>query len=596
MRGNAFAGRLAHGETPTSQTLEKDGRRNVIKEEVLSLIELLEQMRLPAEQQFSLTEPDPLWNMTIYLMKRHLTGMLVTQTSLARAAEVPYTTALRRIEEMERKGLLIYRRRTRSGRTFSIHPSQDLIDRVFAYAQGVKGAIAKTFGRQDDSGSFYFGASYLSARIIQAPAVLKDGLGVGERLDILAHNDPSFFIGQRLQREIAHLLGGEVRFQSLDLDALRLRTLANAARPVSEFDIVAVDLPWIGEYAKRRILLPLDDLVAQSRINVADFHPAEWEGTHAEGRRHALPLLTNPEVLFYRRDVFDAAGIAPPATTDDVLAAARALHAPREKMYGASWTGTRGTPVGQAFIQFLADFGQPVFNLRKVVDGYDATRVTGDELTPTIDTPRGRATAEFMLELQRYGPPNLLAMGWDEQIALLNEGRVAMAYEWASRASRLLPTSPTVGNVGFLPHPVGSTALDQAPRNNVSPIGGFVLGIPANVAANRVPLVWRALEWLTSPEMIKLIVQHGGYTIPRFSVAADPEVRRLSPVIPAVDAMAKKGQLRLWPRPPVAAYAAMVAILGDEVHDMLLGKQSVKQTLARAQRRVSERMREPASS
>ena len=138
----------------------------------------------------------------------------------------------------------------------------------------------------------------------------------------------------------------------------------------------------------------------------------------------------------------------------------------------------------------------------------------------------------------------------------------------------------------------GSTKLDDTPRDNVSPIGGFVLGIPANVDPDRVVLAWRAIEWFTSPEVIKLFVQHGSYAMPRFSVAADPEVRRLSPVIPAVDAMAKKGQLRLWPRPPVAEYPAIVAILGEEVHNMLSRTQSVRQTLAHAQGRVDALMRE----
>ena len=561
------------------------------KEEVLSLIDLLERVRLPAERQFKLTEPDPLWNMTVYLMKRHLTGMLVTPTSLARAADVPYTTALRRVEEMHGKGLLIYRPRTRSGRSFSIHPSQKLIDHIFDYAHGVKAAIAKTLG-QHDGGSFYLGASYLSARIIPGPAVVKQGLGVGKTLDILLHNDPSFSVGKRLQHEVSHLLGGNVRFHSVQFDEIRIRTLANAEKLVSEFDIVAVDLPWIGEYATHGILMPLDDLVAESRINRADFHAGEWEGTHAEGRQYGVPLLTNPEVLFYRRDIFDACGVEPPTTTDQLLGAARKLHAPREKAYGISWTAARGTPVGQAFIQFLADFGQPILNLRRVADGYDATHVTGKEFAPLIDTPRARAAAEFMINLLEFSPPNILEMSWDEQIALLEEGRVAMSYEWASRASRLSPTSPSVGNLGFLPHPVGSTKLDDTPRDNVSPIGGFVLGIPANVDPDRIPMAWRAIEWFTSPEVIKLFVQHGSYIMPRFSVAADPEVRRVSPVIPEVDAMAKKGQLRLWPRPPVAEYPAIVAILGEEVHDMLSRKQSVRQTLTRAQGRVDALMRQ----
>lgn len=561
------------------------------KEEVLSLIDLLERVRLPAEREFKLIEPDPLWNMIVYLMKRHLTGMLVTPTSLARSADVPYTTALRRVEAMRQSGLLIYRPRTRSKRSFSIHPSQKLIDRTFEYAQGVKAAIAKTLG-QHDSASFYLGASYLSARIIPGPAVVTQGLGIGKTLDILLYSDVSFSVGKRLHQEISHLLGGNVRFHGVKFDEIRTRTLANAEKAVSEYDIVAVDLPWIGEYASGGVLMPLDDLVAESRINRADFYSGEWEGTYAGGHQYGVPLLTNPEVLFYRRDMFGARGVEPPATTEELLKAAQALHSPRQKVYGISWTAARGTPVGQAFIQFLADFGQPVVNLRRVADGYDATHVTGREYAPQIDTARGRATAEFMLALMEFSPPEILDVSWDEQIALLNGGRVAMAYEWATRASRLTEDSPTAGQLGFLPHPVGTMRPEERQRDNISPIGGFALGIPANISPERAALAWRAIEWFTSPEVIKLFVQHGSFVMPRFSVAADPEVRRLSPVIGAVDAMAKKGQLRLWPRPPVAEYPAIVAILGEEIHDMLAGRQPVRQALTHAQRRVDALMRE----
>lgn len=562
------------------------------KEEVLNFIDLLEQMRGPAERRFNLISPDPIWNMTVYLMKRHLTGLLVTPTSLARAADVPYTTAVRRVEQMRADGLLVFRPRTRSGRSFSVHPSQSLIESTFAYAEAVKMTIAKVLGQRPDSGSFYLGASYLSARIIPGPAVVTDGLVVGRTLDLLMHDDPSFFVEKKMQQEVAHLLGGKVRFHGVPFDDVRLTTLDNAKRPVSAFDIVAVDLPWVGEYARDGVLMPLDDLAADGTIDRADFLPAEWEGTHVNGRQYALPLLTNPEVLFYRRDMLQANGIEPPTTTDQLLAAARKVHAPHQNCYGITWTGARGTPVGQAFIQFLADFGQPMLNLRRVADGYDATHVTGDQMRPLVDTPRARETAEFMLQLLEFSPPNALETSWDHQVALLNEGRVAMAYEWASRASRLSSLSPSLGNLGFLPHPVGSSRFDATPRDAISPIGGFVLGIPANIDPERIPLAWLALKWFTSPEVIKLLVQQGSYVMPRFSVAADPDVRRLSPVIPAVDTMAKNASLRLWPRPPVAEYPAIVQILGGEVHDILAGRQTISHGLARAQAHIDSLMRE----
>lgn len=561
------------------------------REELLGLLDLLEQLRLPAEQQFGLSGTDPIWNMTLYLVRRHLTGRLVTPTSLARAAGVSHSTAVRRADEMRRAGLLVLRPRTRSGRSFSVHPSEELLDRTIRYAACVKLALARSFGLQSDVASFYFGTSYLSARIIPDPIVRTPGARHAGGLDILLFEDPAFFIDADLQRRLSQLMGCEVRIHGCSLEDLRRIAFDNAARPVSAYDLVAVDLPWIGDFGSAGVLMRLDALVAGSGMNTAEFFPAEWEGTHVDEAQYALPFQTNPELLFYRADLLGAHGLTPPQTTDDLLAVARQLHAPDRGLYGVSWTGGRGIPVGHAFIQFLADFGQPVLNLRRVADGYEATRLAGPEFRPRIDTPRGWAAAEFMLELLEVSPPGVLETNWEHQIEHLRRGRVAMAYEWASRASRLADDKVVQQTLRFLPHPKGIVGGNDVARDNVSPVGGFALGIPANLAPKRLRDVWEALEWLTAPEAIKLIVRHGGCIMPRFSVAADPEVRAASPVIPAVDAMAKRGQLRLWPRPPVAEFTSIVGILGVEIHDLLTGRQGVRSALRRAQQRVDRMMR-----
>jgi len=404
-------------------------------------------------------------------------------------------------------------------------------------------------------------ASYLSARIIPRPTALKHGSVVGH-LDVLLYDDPSFFIDEKLQAEVSQLLGGKLRFQGLPLDDVRLRTLSNAEKCVSDFDIVAVDLPWIGEYATRGILMPIEDLVAGSTINRADFHPAEWEGTHSEGHQYALPLSINPEVLFYRRDMLDAAGFAPPATTDELLTAAKRLHSPREKVYGIAWTAASGTPLGQAFIQFLADFGQPVINLRRVVDGYDATHVKGEEFRPLIDTPRAREASEFMLALLEFSPPTILTMSWDEQGALFNEGRVAMMYEWATRASRVTPASPSAGNIGFVPHPVGSTALDAAPRNNI---------LASRWLCSRYSCQHRSRPRGTSLACDRMADVTGGdqalRPARRIYDAALQCCRRPRGTAPVAGDRSsgchgEEGSVAPWPRPPVAEYPTIVATSG----------------------------------
>src|SRR5262249_46754203 len=129
-------------------------------------------------------------------------------------------------------------------------------------------------------------------------------------------------------------------------------------------------------------------------------------------------------------------------------------------------------------------------------------------------------------------------------------------------------------------------------RKHVSPIGGLVLGIPSNIDPKRRELAWNALLWLTSPEVIKLLVARGGIVSPRFSVAAAPEVRKLSPGTAAGDEIAKGGELGLCPRPPVAEYQKIIDILGEEIHAMLRRDKTIKAALNAAQNRIDRMMRD----
>jgi multiple sugar transport system substrate-binding protein len=571
------------------------GPANMSAEELISLLDLLERVRVPTEKWFDSIQPDAVWNMIVYLMRRHFAGKLVTPTSLARAADVPYATAVRRMNDMLSEGLLIRRPRTKTGRSDAMHPSPELIRRAFACAYEVKTSIARSFGRSiDDVGSFYLGASHLSASIIPSPAPLHARARAGGALRIALYDDPSFSIAGNLQKEVFGLMDGRVSFQAFPMDELRRQILEDAKRPVSAYDIVQVNLPWIGEFAEHEVLLPLDELIEAGNVNRADFHPAEWEGARNHGHQRAIPLHTAPQLLFCRRDMFEAVGVELPSTTEQMLAAARKLHAANEGVFGIAWNGAAKTPVGQSYIQFLADFGQPILNLRPVPGGYDATHVEGEEYRPLVSSHRSRLTAEFMMELLDVSPPDVLDLPLGQAGVVFGAGKAAMAYEFANRAARFEfdDNSPARGNVSYLPHPIGARDSGRQRRKHVSPIGGLVLGIPSNIDPKRRDFAWNSLLWLTSPEVIKLLVTRGGIVSPRFSVAADPEVRKLSPVIAAVDEMAKRGELRLWPRPPVAEYQKIIDILGEEIHAMLRREKTIKSALSLAQNRIDRMMRE----
>jgi multiple sugar transport system substrate-binding protein len=159
-----------------------------------------------------------------------------------------------------------------------------------------------------------------------------------------------------------------------------------------------------------------------------------------------------------------------------------------------------------------------------------------------------------------------------------------MSYGWSIRAALFEKddTAAAHGKVEFAPHPA-KPGLEQ-----VAPVGGFVLALPASLDPERTAVAWKAMEYLTRPELMKLYVQNGSLTSPRFSTSADPEVQAVSEMIRDVDQMEQRGILQVWPRPPIPEFADIVSILGDEIHFMLQGQISVSEALATSQSRIDE--------
>lgn len=560
------------------------------RQEMLRFLDFIEALDDEARDILPLLQTDACFRMTLFLMRQHLQARLTTVTSLAASSGVPYATAMRRIEEMLAAGLIVRRPRTKTGKSFSLHPSQPLIDATYDYARRIKRLIGKAFGlsgAKTGMQDYYFGGSYLAARIIPPPAVREVPLALVEPLRILVHADPTFMAMDNLKRQLEQGFGLAIQNRALSIDRLRLEGLKNAEAKASRYDIIAIDLPWIGEFAQKGVLLPLDELIERERLHGSDFHPASWQGCRYRDQQWAVPIQTTPEIFFYREDIFEEAGLAPPSTTEAVLDAGRRLHRPQQGLRGIAWNAARGTPMGHTFAMVMSAFGRPLLDLEPIGEEYDAQALEGERMRPMISSEEGRRTAEYLLELLDLSPLNILTMSWFERIRAYAKGEVAMAYGYTLLAPYFVhdPASPAHGRTGFLPHPRGPGGA------NIAPVGGYALGIPANLAPERREAAWQALVTLTSSEACKAYMLNGSLVSPRFSVSADPEVRALSPLIDAIDGMAHAGQLQYWPRPPAPEIADVFTICGEELHDMCRGLKPLEQALTDAQNRADRLMR-----
>ncbi|WP_084794577.1 ABC transporter substrate-binding protein [Pseudoponticoccus marisrubri] len=560
------------------------------KTEMLSILSFLEEFEDELEDAIDLFAPNPYLRMTLHLMQGHFEARTITPTSLIGASQVPYATANRRLKEMVEAGLIEQRPRTKTGKSFSMHPSEKLLERWMQLSGRVRRLGEAKFGGRErgrDAKDYYYAASYMSAQSIPPLKVLAEPLKAPGGIRVLVHGDPTFMVMDNLKRQFEQAVGTNINQRAFSIDRLREEALRNAERPASRYDIIALDLPWLGEFATRDILMPLDEIMDVDRLDPADFHTAGWKAAHWGGRPYGVPAQTTPELFFYRKDLFAEAGLAPPATTDALLDAAETFHEPLRGRYGIAWNAARGTALGHTVLMTMADFGQPVLNLPEHAGGFDTDQLAEGDHRVVIDSEAGLRAAEFLMELLKYSPPDILSMSWYERVRPYAAGQVAMAYGYTLLAPyfELDESSPAADQTGYLPHPHGPGA------RNVAPVGGYVMGIPANLAPERIETAVEALLVFTSPEAQKLYVQNGSRTNPRYSVGADPEVRRASPIFEAVDAMSWRDELQFWPRPPIPEICDIIQICGEEFHDMLRGVVTPREALRRAQDRADAVMR-----
>ncbi|WP_439525021.1 extracellular solute-binding protein [Marivita sp.] len=521
----------------------------------------------------------------VQLMRSHLRGRLETPSSLIDGSGLARGTAHRLIEDMVENGLIVKRPRTRSGKTFSLHPTRQMIDAWVNYLRRVKSLLGTAFGLSEDT-DYFFGASYLATAAVAPLPVMPSKLYLPSGLRILLHADAGFMAMQKLKRQFEMHFGTEIEVRALSIDRLHQEILDNARRSQSRYDLVTCDVCWMEEMIQADAIRPVDLPEGSEARDLMDFHPEALATAQRGEVLFGIPVQTTPELFLYRTDIFEQFGLEPPRHLCDLVDCARQLHNPARGLSGICWNGARGTPVGTSFMMLMADFGQPVLNLSRVGNGFRDQQLDGEELTPMLDSPEALEAAEFLVELLSWSPPKVLLLWWFARAGGLAAGRAAMAYSYTQILPLIenQPDSPAYRRTGYLPHPTAP----GIPRS--APLGGWNICVPSNLKPARIGDVTEAARTLTSAAATKLYIENGSLVSSRFSVCNDPVVAHGRPVIATVDQMARAGQLQTWARPAVPQFNTLVRILGEEIHTMLLRNKKPTAALRDAQARCERAM------
>ena len=384
--------------------------------EIARMVDFIEQLEQEMGDALSLKSGYSEIRLFTTVMRNHLSGKLTTSSSLAASSGLSYGSGMRAIASLMERGLIVKRARTSTGKSFSLHPTEKMLNEWQELTRRVRSLLGSSFATPAGGArgsDYFFGESYASGNVLPPPTIMETKLPIRQGLRILVHADPTFMAMHGLKKQFETVFGVPIKNRALSIDRLRSEIIENSRLPESRYDLIACDLPWFGEMGKADRFLPLNDLIARSSLDISDFHSEALASARYQGKQLGIPVQTTPELLVYRKDIFAEHGLAAPRTIEETITAAKKIHDPFSGgMAGIAWNAGRGTPLGHSFLFVLAAFGKSVINLQATQHGFDGENVSGENFRPMFDTVEARNTAEYFLELLNYSPRGILNMSW----------------------------------------------------------------------------------------------------------------------------------------------------------------------------------------
>jgi sorbitol/mannitol transport system substrate-binding protein len=408
------------------------------------------------------------------------------------------------------------------------------------------------------------------------------------QITIATVNNGDMMIMQRLSREFEKQNPGiKLNWVILEENVLRARVTTDIAAGGGQFDIMTIGTYEAPIWGKRDWLLRLDEDLPAA-YDLGDVLTPIRDGLSYQGRLYALPFYGESSFTFYRKDLFEAAGLKMPdePTWDDIARFAKALHQPEMGIYGFCFRGKPGWGENMGPISTLVHtFGGRWFD---------------ENWRPELDSPEWREAIGFYVDLLRkYGPPGATSDGHNECRALFATGKAAMWVDATVAASYMFNRSESkvADKVAFARAPVHKSKIAS------EWLWSWALAIPASSQHAREAK--RFIQWATSKDYIRLVAGTEGWgSVPpgtRRSTYAEPEYGKAAPfaglTLKAILA-ADPARPTIKPVPytgiqyvSIPEFQSIGTQVGQLIAAALAGDTTVEQALRSAQQAVERTMR-----
>ena len=370
----------------------------------------------------------------------------------------------------------------------------------------------------------------------------------------------------------------KLNWVTLEENVLRQKVTTDIATKGGQFDILTIGTYETPIWAKKKWLVALDKLGAD--YDVDDLLPPIRSGLSMDGKLYAAPFYGESSFTMYRKDLFDKAGLQMPEkpTWEFIKQAADKITDKANGVYGICLRGKPGWGENMAFLTATANsFGARWFD---------------EKWRPQFNTPEWKATLDYYVPLMKAdGPPGASSNGFNENLALFNDGKCGMWIDATVAAAFVTDPkqSKVADKVGF--------AL--APDNGLGKRGNWLwswaLGIPSST--KKAEAAEKFISWATSKHYLDLVASKEGIAnVPpgtRTSLYKNPDYLKAAPFAQlTLDSIDSADPLHPTVKPVPYTGVQFVAIpefqgigtdVGQDFSAALAGTMSVDDALKKAQ-------------
>lgn len=273
-----------------------------------------------------------------------------------------------------------------------------------------------------------------------------------------------------------------------------------------QYDLLIMNSGWFAEMYFGGFVEALSDIDPGFRLDpdiftlgdTVFFDPVKKTMSRG-GKLMSMPISPLIPVLYYRGDLYKAAGLKAPETFAELESNAKKLHKP-PRMYGIVQRGARGpASVSFDFYPYLFGFGGAIFR----------NQAAGDYMV-TLNSEQGRTALDYYVRLAREaGHPKTAAMDQSDLIQNMVTGKTAHIMMVIAAWSQMddPEKSAVVDKVEFAPTPHGPN-LTTAPG-----LGHWLGGVARNIPDDRKRATVEFLRWYQTKTAQMATARAGGIPV-----------------------------------------------------------------------------------